>query len=120
MEPIEKKRLRKRARPNLRVGDKVRLEKHRVFQKGYLPGWAEVVFLVHGISTIRPVVTYTLTEWNGAPIKGTFYEQDVPKVEALFRVEKVLKRKGNQVFVAWKGWPKEYNSWIWKKDLQVL
>ena len=40
--------------------------------------------------------------------------------EALFRVEKVLKRKGNQVFVAWKGWPKQYNSWIWKKDLQVL
>ena len=108
-----KKRLRKRARPKLRV-----------FQKGYLPGWTEEVFLVHGISTIRPVVTYTLTEWKGTPIKGTFYEQDVQKVvlpdEALFRVEKVLKRKGNQVFVAWKGWPKEYNSWIWKKDLQVL
>ena len=102
------------------MGDKVRLKKHWVFQKGYLPGWTEVVFLVHGISTIRPVVTYTLTEWNGTPIKGTFYEQYVQKVEALFRVEKVLKRKGNQVFVVWKGWPKEYNSWIWKKDLQVL
>ncbi|CAH3173600.1 unnamed protein product [Porites lobata] len=38
---------------------------------------------------------------------STFYEEDVQKVvlpdEALFRVEKVLKRKGNQVFVAWKG-----------------
>ena len=122
---LYRKRLRKRARPKLRVGDKVRLnKKHRVFQKGYLPGWTEEVFLVHGISTIRPVVTYTLTEWNGTPIKGTFYEEDVQKVllpdEALFRVEKVLKRKGNQVFVAWKGWPKQYNSWIWKKDLQVL
>ena len=40
--------------------------------------------------------------------------------DALFRVDKVLKRKGNQVFVAWKGWPKEYNSWIWKKDLRAL
>ena len=82
------------------------------------------VFLVHGISTIRPVVTYTLTEWNGTYIKGTFYEEDVQKVvlpdKALFRVENVLKRKGNQVFVVWKGWPKEYNSWICKKDLQVL
>ena len=55
---LYKKRLRKRARPKLRVGDKVRLnKKHRVFQKGYLPGWTEEVFLVHGISTIRPVVT---------------------------------------------------------------
>ena len=95
-----------------------------MFQKGYLPGWTEEVFLVHGISTTRTVVTYILTEWNGTPIKGTFYEQDVQKVvlpdEALFQVEKVLKRKGNQVFVAWKGWPNEYNNWIWKKDLQVL
>ena len=122
---LYKKRLPKRARPKLRVGDKVRLnKKHRVFQKGYLPAWTEEVFLVYGISTIRPVVTYTLTEWNGTPIKGTFYEQDVHKVvlrvEALFRVEKVLKRKGKQVFVAWKGWPEGYNSWIWKKGLQVL
>ena len=70
------------------------------------------------------MVSYTLTERNGTPIKGTIYEQDVQKVvlpdEAFFRVEKVLKRKGNQVFVAWKGWPKEYNIWIWKKDSQVL
>ena len=120
---LYRKRLRKRARPKLRVGDKVQLnEKQRVFDKGYLPGWTEEVFLVQGIASTRPVVTYTLTEWNEKPIKGTFYEQDVQKVvlpdEALFRVEKVLKRKGNQVFVAWKGWPKEYNSW--KKDLQVL
>ena len=120
---LYKKQLRKRARPKLRVGDKVQLnEKQRVFDKGYLPGWTEEVFLVQGIASTRPVVTYTLTEWNETPIKGTFYEQDVQKVvlpdEALFRVEKVLKRKGNQVFVAWKGWPKEYNSW--KKDLQVL
>ena len=95
-----------------------------MFQKGYLSGWTEEVFLVHRISTTRPVVTYTLTEWNETPIKGTLYEQDVQKVvlpdESLFRVEKVLKRKGNQVFVAWKGWSKEYNSWIWKKDLQAL
>lgn len=35
--------------------------------------------------------------------------------DALFRIDQVLKRKGNQVFVSWKGWPKEYSSWIWKK-----
>lgn len=68
------------------------------------------------------MVTYELTEWNDTPIKGSFYEQDVQKVvvpdAALFPV--VLQHKGNQVFVAWKGWPKEYNSWIWKKDLRAL
>ena len=83
-----------------------------------------MVFLAQRIATTKPVVTYELTEWNDTPIKGSFYEQDFQKVvvpdDALFRVDKVLKRKGNQVFVAWKGWPKEYNSWIWKKDLRAL
>ena len=64
----------------------------------------------------RPVVTYRLSEWDGTPIRGTFYEQDVQKVQvsddSLFRVEKVLKRKRGQVLVRWKGWPSKYDSWI--------
>ena len=38
----------------------------------------------------HPVVTYRLSEWDGTPIKGTFYEPDVQKVQvsddSLFRV----------------------------------
>ena len=110
--------------PKCQIGDKVRLnKKHRPFKKGYLPGWTEEVFLVREVKR-HPLVTYKLTEYDGTPIKGTFYEPDVQNVhvsdESLFRVEKVLKRKGKQVFVKWKGWPKKYNSWIAKQDLQVL
>lgn len=70
----------------------MRLNKnHRVFQRAYLPGWREEVFVVQCIYTTKPVVTYKLTEWDGTPIKGTFYEQDVQKVlvrdDALFRVD---------------------------------
>lgn len=94
-------------------------KKHRVFQRAYLPGWREEVFVVQSIYTTKPVVTYKLTEWDGTPIKDTFYEQDVQKVlvrdDALFRVYKVLKRKDNKVLVAWKYWPRKYDSWIWKK-----
>ena len=64
----------------------------------------------------HPVVTYRLSEWDGTPIKGTFYEPDVQKVQvsddSLFRVEKVLKRKERNVLVRWKGWPAKYDSWI--------
>ena len=67
--------------------------------------------LVQQIYTTQPVVTYKLKEWNGTPIKGTFYEEDVQKVvlpdDTLFHIDQVLKRKGKKVFVSWKGWPKE-------------
>ena len=56
------------------------------------------------IYTTKPVVTYKLTEWNGTPIKGTFYESDIQKVvlpdDALFRIDQVLKRKGNHSYHA--------------------
>ena len=78
-------------------------------------GWMEEVFVVTHVRR-HPVVTYRLSEWDGTPIKGTFYEPDVQKVQvsddSLFRVEKVLKRKGRNVLVRWKGWPSKYDSWI--------
>ena len=120
-----KEKDRKVKKPRCNVGDKVRLnKKFRPFKKAYLPGWTEEVFLVKQIYTKTPVVTYKLTEWDGTPIKGTFYEEDVQKVnvtdESVFRIDQVLKRKGKQVLVSWKGWPKKYNSWVWKQDLKKL
>ena len=67
--------------PKCQVGDRVRLnKKHRPFKRGYLPGWTEEVFVVTHVRS-HPVVTYRLSEWNGAPLKGTFYEPDVQKVQ---------------------------------------
>ena len=108
-----------------RVGDKVRLnKKFRPFKKAYLPGWTEEVFLVKRIHTKHPVVTYNITEWDGTPIKGSFYEPDLQKVhvtdQSLFRIDRVVKRKGKQVLVSWKGWPTKYNSWVWTHDLTTL
>ena len=110
------KRLKPIQKKLLKVGDKVRLnKKHRPFKKEYLPGWTEEVFVVSYVRR-TPLPTYKLQEWDGTPIKGTFYNEDVQKVdvteESLFRVEKVLKRRPGQVLVRWKGWPAKYDSWI--------
>ncbi|CAH3185876.1 unnamed protein product, partial [Porites lobata] len=112
-------RLARRVRPKWKAGDRVRLQKqHRPFEKGYLPGWTEEVFLIDR-AVPGPVDTYKIKEWDGTPVKGTFYEQDVQKVDvpddALFRVEKVLQRRRQEVKVRWKGWPKKYDSWIPKR-----
>ena len=34
-----------------------------------------------------------------------------------FRKEKVLKRKGDKLYVKWEGYDNRFNSWIDKKDL---
>ena len=112
----------KKKRPRFRVGDRVRLnKKHRTFQKSYLPGWTEKVFVVQRVKPGR-VPTYKIQEWDQTPVSGTFYEQDLQKVQAgnddLFRIEKVLKRRKDRLLVQWKGWPTKYNTWIPKSALQ--
>ena len=34
-----------------------------------------------------------------------------------FRIEKVIKRKGNKLYVRWKDYNNSFNSWIDKKDI---
>ena len=34
-----------------------------------------------------------------------------------FRIEKVLKRKGDKLYVKWKGYNNSFNSWINKKGI---
>ena len=33
-----------------------------------------------------------------------------------FRVENVIKRKGDKIYVKWEGYNSSFNSWIDKKD----
>ena len=111
----------KRTRPKLKVGDRVRLnKKYRVFKKGYLPGWTEEVFVV-GRTVAGVAPTYKIHEWDGTPVEGTFYAEDLQKVtvrdDDLFRVEKIVKRKGDKVLVRWKGCTDKYDSWIEKRAL---
>ena len=34
-----------------------------------------------------------------------------------FRIEKVIKKKGNKLYVKWKGCENSFNSWIDKKKI---
>ena len=108
-------------RPRLKVGDRVRLnKKFKQFKKSYLPGWTEEVFVVKSAHRGK-VPSYKIEEWDGTPVEGTFYAQDLQKVtleDDLFRIEKKVKRKGNKVLVQWKGWPDKYDTWLNKGALK--
>ena len=49
-------------------------------------------------------------------IVGSFYEKKLQKTnQKEFRIEKVIKRKGNKLYVQWKGYDNSFISCIDKK-----
>ena len=47
-----------------------------------------------------------------------FYEKELQKTnQEEVRTEKVIKRKGNKLYVKWKGYNIWFNSWIDKKGI---
>ena len=86
--------------PKFKVGDHIRISKFRnVFAKGYTPNWSEEVFVVKKIKNTVPW-TYVISDLNGEEIVGSFYEKELQKTnQTQFRIEKVIKRKGNKLYV---------------------
>ena len=75
------------------------------------------MFVVGKIKNTVPW-TYIINDLNGEEIVGSFYEKEFQKTnQKEFRIEKVIKRKGNKLYVKWKGYNDSFNSWIDKKDL---
>ena len=101
-----------------KVNDHVRISKYKnIFAKGYAPNWSEEIFVVKKIKSTVPW-TYVISDLNGEEIIGSFYEKKLQKTnQKEFRIEKVLKTKGNKLYVKWKGYKNSFNNWINKKSL---
>ena len=64
--------------------------------------------------------TYAINYFNGKEIIGTFYENELQKIDQQeFRIEKVIRKKGDKLHVKWKGYDSSFNSCIDKKDIIV-
>ena len=99
---IDFKKKNNKEGPKLKVGDGVRISKYEnIFAKGYVPNWSEQLFQI---------------DLNGEEIAGTFYKKELQKAnQKEFRVEKVIKRKGDKLYVKCKGNDNSFNSLIDKK-----
>ena len=104
--------------PKFKVGDRVRISKYKnIFAKAYAPVWSEEVFVVSKIKNTVPW-TYAINDLSGEEITGRFYEKELQKnSQEKCRIEKVLTRKGDKLYVKWKRYNNRFNSWIDKKDL---
>ena len=101
-----------------KVGDHVRIFKYKnIFAEGYTPSWSEKSFVIKKVINTVPW-TYVINDFHGEKIIKTFYEKELQKTnQQEFRIEKVIKRKGDQLYVKWKGYDSSFNSLIDKKDL---
>ena len=91
--------------PKFKIGDIVRISKYKnIFAKGYVPNWSEEVFVIKKVRNTVPW-TYVISDLKVEEIVGTFCEKEEQKTnQKEFRVEKVIKRKGDKLYVKWKGY----------------
>ena len=107
--------------PKFKIGNHVRVSKYKnIFAKGYTPNWSEEVFVIKKVKNTVPW-TYVINDLNGEEIIATFYEKELQKTnQQEFRIEKVIKTKGDKSYVKWKGYDISFNNRIDKKDLVLF
>ena len=96
--------------PKFKFGGHVRISKYQnIFAKGYTPNWSGEVVVIKKI-------IHVINDLNSEEIIGTFYKKEMQKIDQQeFRIEKVIKRKGDKLYVKWKVYDNSFNSWIDKK-----
>ena len=65
------------------------------------------------IKKVKNIVqwTHVVSDLKGKRIVGTFHEKEIQKTnQREFRVEKVIKGKGDKLHVKWKGYNSYFNS----------
>ena len=104
--------------PKFKVGDHIGISKYKnIFAKGYAPNWSKEIFVTKKVENTVPW-TSAINDLNSEEITGSSYEKELQKTnQKELRIEKVLKRKGDKLYLKWKGYENSFNSWINKKDI---
>ena len=105
-------------KPKSKIGDIVRISKYKnVFAKGYTPNWFEDIFLITKVKNTVPRM-YVINNLNREKIFGAFYRNELQKpYQKEFRTKKVIKKKGDKLYIKWKGYNNSFNSLIDKKGI---
>ena len=75
------------------------------------------VFVINKVKNTVPW-TYVINDLKVKKLLEHFMKKNCKRLINLeFRIEKVLRKKGDKLYVKWKGHDISFNSWIDKKDL---
>ena len=78
------------------VDDWVRLSRVKgTFEKGYHEKWTRKIYQINKVLQTTPA-TYLLREYDGSPVSGSFYNEELQKVKYpdTFLIENVSKKRG--------------------------
>jgi len=123
--PLKQLRHISNKKEEFKVGDTVRISvKRDSFQKAYLQGWSEEIFIIRERLPGQPTC-YKLKDQAGEDLKGMFYAAELQKVvePSTYRIEKVIRKKrdpsgGLLYYVKWRGYPETFNSFVAAEDLK--
>ena len=110
-------------KPKFKINDLVRisLKRRQLFDKptGNIK-WSEELFKIYKINKSN-VISYQIKDMNDKIIKGQFYEKELQLTKNItgeYIIEKILKTKGNNIFVKWRNYDSSFNSWVNKSDIK--
>ena len=99
--------------PKFKIGDIIRISKYKnIFAKCHVLNWSEVVFVIKKVKNIVPWTHLVILK--AKKLLEPFTKKLLKKSKE-FRVEKVIKRKGDKLYFKWKGYNSSFNSWNDKK-----
>jgi hypothetical protein len=107
------------------VGDIVKIPIYlSTFTKEMTGKWTRELFKVPKVNDTVPV-TYNLIDLNNEPIEGTFYAEELQKIDKSvldepFKIEKVIKKSKGKSLVKYLGYPDSFNQWIDSKYIHAV
>ena len=86
---------------------------------GYTLNWLEEVFVIKKIKS-RVLWTYVVSDLNDEIIVGKSSEKEVQKIsQTEFKVEKIIKRKGDRLFIKLKVYDNSFSSFYEKDSIRM-
>ena len=62
---------------------------------------------------------YVISDLKKEELQDGFLKKNLLKIsQTEFKVEKVIKRKDNKLYVKWKSYDNSFNSWVDEKDTE--
>ena len=95
--------------PKFKVGDHVSISNYKIGQKKYsLLRKLRILCHEHILLVIL----------MAKKLLALFYEKELQSTyQQEYRIERVIKKKGDELYVKWKGYNNSFDSWIDKKDI---